>query len=236
MVLAMVLGGLRRCEVLGLRMQDVRAGERRLFIAEGKGGHRRVAPVSGMFFASLASYFEHERPEASTDRVFVVLRGPTRGRPLSAEGVDQVLTGARDRAGLARATCHQLRPHMPDPVAGGGHGAGGGAGSGRAPLDRIGEPRAFAGLPLEQQLAVNNAVRRFVSWLIATRRLRPGPDYLVVRRPRLGVSLSRQWPGFHALFMNTAATLGFSVKVGAVGRPWPDLRADRAGTGAAGAR
>ncbi len=110
MVLAMLLGGLRRCEVLGLRVQDVQAGERRLFIAEGKGGHQRVVPVSGMFFASLASYFEHERPEtAGTGRVFVVLRGPTRGQPLTAEGVDQVLTGARDRAGLGRATCHQLR-------------------------------------------------------------------------------------------------------------------------------
>jgi hypothetical protein len=40
----------------------------------------------------------------------------------------------------------------------------------------IGEPQAFAELPLEQQLAVNPAVHRFVSWLIATRRLRPGPD------------------------------------------------------------
>ncbi len=109
MVLAMLLGGLRRCEVLGLRMQDVQAGERRLFVAEGKGGHQRVVPVSGRFFASLASYFEHERPETSTDRVFVALRGPTRGRPLTAEGVDQVLTGARDRAGLDSATCHQLR-------------------------------------------------------------------------------------------------------------------------------
>src|SRR5205809_938486 len=35
MVLAMLLGGLRRCEVLGLRLADVSAGERRLFIAEG---------------------------------------------------------------------------------------------------------------------------------------------------------------------------------------------------------
>ena len=109
MVLAMLLGGLRRCEVLGLRMQDVQSGERRLFVAEGKGGHQRVVPVSGRFFASLAGYFEHERPETSAERVFVALRGPTRGRPLTAEGVDQVLTGARDRAGLDGATCHQLR-------------------------------------------------------------------------------------------------------------------------------
>jgi len=38
MVLAMVLGGLRRCEVLGLSLADVRVGDRSLFIAEGKGG------------------------------------------------------------------------------------------------------------------------------------------------------------------------------------------------------
>jgi hypothetical protein len=39
---AMVLGGLRRCEA-----------NRRVFIAEGKGG--RLVPVSGRFFASVAS-------------------------------------------------------------------------------------------------------------------------------------------------------------------------------------
>ena len=46
MVAAMVLGGLRRCEVLGLRLGDLRFGERRVFIAEGKGGHQRLIPVS----------------------------------------------------------------------------------------------------------------------------------------------------------------------------------------------
>jgi site-specific recombinase XerD len=109
MVLAMLLGGLRRCEVLGLRLQDVRAGERRLFVAEGKGGHQRIVPVSPRFFAALAEYLAAERPEEETDRVFLVLHGPRRGRPLSAAGVDQVLSGARERAGLERATCHQLR-------------------------------------------------------------------------------------------------------------------------------
>jgi site-specific recombinase XerD len=83
-------------------------------------------------------------------------------------------------------------------------------------LVRVGEPQAFADLPLSQQLSVNNAVHRFIAWLIATRRLRPSADYLVVRRPRLGVSLSRKWPVFHALFMNTAATLGFPVKAAQV--------------------
>jgi integrase/recombinase XerD len=37
MVFAMVLGGLRRCEVLGLRLRDIQVAERSLLIAEGKG-------------------------------------------------------------------------------------------------------------------------------------------------------------------------------------------------------
>ncbi len=50
------MGGLRRCEVLGLRLGDVRPGERRLFIAEGKGGHQRIVPISTRFFTTLAAY------------------------------------------------------------------------------------------------------------------------------------------------------------------------------------
>jgi len=46
MVDAMLLGGLRRCEVLGLRQRHIRWGERRLFIANGKGGHQRIVPIS----------------------------------------------------------------------------------------------------------------------------------------------------------------------------------------------
>ncbi len=110
MVEAMVLGGLRRCEVLALRLEDLRVGQRRVFIAEGKGGHQRLIPVSSRFFASVAAYLDNERPPASeTDRVFVVLKGPNRGRPLSAPGLDQILASARERAGLAHATCHELR-------------------------------------------------------------------------------------------------------------------------------
>jgi len=110
MVLAMVLAGLRRCEVLGLGIADVRVGDRRLFVAEGKGGHQRVVPVAGRFLEALGGYLHDERPPAApTDRLFVVLKGPRRGLPLSAEGLDEVLAGARRRAGLEHATCHELR-------------------------------------------------------------------------------------------------------------------------------
>ena len=109
MVEAMLLGGLRRCEVLGLRLRDVSAGEHRLFIAEGKGGHQRSVPVSKRFFATLSEYLAKERPNTAVDQVFVVLKGPCRGQPLTAYGLDEIVDGARQRAGFAHLTCHQLR-------------------------------------------------------------------------------------------------------------------------------
>jgi integrase len=110
MVEAMVLGGLRRCEVLGLRLEDLRPGEGRVFIAEGKGSHQRLVPVSARFFRSVGRYLDGERPDdAATDRVFVVLKGPRRGRPLTGDGLDEIVRYTRDRVGLAHATCHELR-------------------------------------------------------------------------------------------------------------------------------
>ncbi|QEU83479.1 tyrosine-type recombinase/integrase [Streptomyces viridosporus] len=109
MVLAMLLGGLRRCEVLGLRLGDLSPGERRVFISEGKGGHQRLIPVSAQFFSAVGDYLDRERPSVDHDRLFVVLRGPTRGRPLSADGLDEILDGVRKRTGLPKLTCHQLR-------------------------------------------------------------------------------------------------------------------------------
>lgn len=110
MVDAMLLGGLRRCEVLGLRFEDIHPGERRVFIADGKGGHQRIVPISSRFFTALATYLDTERPgDADADRVFVVLKGQRRGQPLSAAGLDEIVAGARRRAGISSLTCHQLR-------------------------------------------------------------------------------------------------------------------------------
>jgi integrase/recombinase XerD len=65
-----------------------------------------VVPVAGQFLQVLGGYLHDERPAG---RLFVVLKGPRRGLPLSAEGLDEVLAGACRRAGLEHATCHELR-------------------------------------------------------------------------------------------------------------------------------
>jgi integrase/recombinase XerD len=113
MVLATVLGGLRRCEVLGLRLEDLHVGQRRVFIGEGKGGHQRIVPVSARFFTAAAAYLEAERPAGiGTDRLFVALKGRRRGEPLSAYGVDEILSGATRRAGRRHPRETARHPHQ----------------------------------------------------------------------------------------------------------------------------
>jgi integrase/recombinase XerD len=110
MVEAMLFAGLRRCEVLGLRMGDLRPGEGRVFVSNGKGGHQRFTFISKRFFRTAAAYMEHERPkESATDTVFVCLKRPRRGEPLSEDGLEEIVRAARLRAGLLHCTCHELR-------------------------------------------------------------------------------------------------------------------------------
>ena len=137
MVAAMVLGGLRRCEVLGLRLGDLRFGERRVFIAQGKGGHQRLIPLSPRFFAEVSAYLDAERPAgAATDVVFTVLKGPRRGQPLSAAGLDEILDGAPPgRAGACDLP--SAAAYLPDPAPQSRDDAGGGAGPGRARIHRV---------------------------------------------------------------------------------------------------
>jgi integrase len=81
-----------------------------VFIADGKGGHQRLVPVSAQFFASVSNYLSVERPaDATSDQLFVALKGGRRGGPLSIDGLEQVVRSAKTRAGVAHATCHQLR-------------------------------------------------------------------------------------------------------------------------------
>ncbi len=90
----------RRRRLLGRGRHDqaggVQVADRRLGVVEGKGGHHRVVPAGNRFLDALGRYLHDERPAgAGTDRVFVVLKGPRRGLPLSAEGLDEILAAAR---------------------------------------------------------------------------------------------------------------------------------------------
>lgn len=109
MVLAMLQGGLRAAEVRGLRLTDVDMGLRQLHVV-GKGDRERIVPVDRAFFIELTAYVREERPAGlATDAVFVVLRGPTRGQPLSEAGMRKIFRTHRDSSGAVRVRPHRLR-------------------------------------------------------------------------------------------------------------------------------
>ena len=109
MVQAMLLGGLRRCEVLGLRLSDVQAGEKRRSSPTARAatsGWCRFHRVSSPVWPATWSW--SGRRHASTEHVFVVLKGHSR-TAVDRGRVDEVIAGARRRAGIEHLTCHQLR-------------------------------------------------------------------------------------------------------------------------------
>lgn len=109
MVLAMLLGGLRSAEVRGLRLADVDMGRRRLRVT-GKGGKERLVPVDPAFFSELAAYLRLERPPGvATPECFVVLRGPTAGRPVTEAGLRSLFRRHRESCGTVRVRPHRLR-------------------------------------------------------------------------------------------------------------------------------
>lgn len=109
MVLAMLQGGLRAAEVRGLQLADVDMGLRRLRVV-GKGSRERTVPVDRAFFTELAAYLHHERPAGlTTGACFVVLRGPTRGEPMTEAGMRRIFRTHRARADAVGVRPHRLR-------------------------------------------------------------------------------------------------------------------------------
>jgi len=109
MVLLMLMGGLRKSEVLGLALKDVDFGQRTVLITDGKGGQRRMVAVSETVLKVLLQYLNEERPSSSSSRLFLVLKGPRKGQALSVGGLDMVIEYHREQAGTPGVQCHRLR-------------------------------------------------------------------------------------------------------------------------------
>jgi site-specific recombinase XerD len=108
-VLAMVLGGLRSAEVRALRLADIDMGMGRVRVV-GKGDRERLVPIDRVFFDECAAYLRRERPRGCpTAQCFVVLRGPTRGGPITEAGLRKVFRVHRSRTGATRVRPHRLR-------------------------------------------------------------------------------------------------------------------------------
>jgi integrase/recombinase XerD len=101
--------GLRASEVTGLELShlDLDAGSLR---ARGKGAKERLVPVGRAARAALRTYLERGRPRLAGTSVDSAVFVNTHGRPLSRQGLYDIVTRHAREAGLGRrVTPHTLR-------------------------------------------------------------------------------------------------------------------------------
>jgi len=101
--------GLRCCEILNLKLQDL--DEQRMSLRiQGKGRKERVMPLVEALLRPLWHYRDFERPKAAASpQLFVVLKGPRRGHPMSYATLRRIFRYHRFTSRVACANPHRFR-------------------------------------------------------------------------------------------------------------------------------
>jgi len=97
MLLLLARLGLRACDVVGLRLNDIEWQQGRLRVV-GKGRRESRLPLPQDVGDAVLGYLEIERPTAATDHVFLTARTPI--RPIGLSGLRDVVGRAVERAGV----------------------------------------------------------------------------------------------------------------------------------------
>ena len=100
--------GLRSMEVLGLGVRDVDISARWATVT-GKGDKQRRVPLDADVASVIDVYLLAERPESTSERLFLVAKGPNRGQGLTAAGLRTIFRYHWDISGVAGGHAHALR-------------------------------------------------------------------------------------------------------------------------------
>ena len=104
----MLFNGLRSHEIIELRLQNLRLSEAQ-FRVRGKGNKERVLPLSDDTIQTLEHYIEIERPGASSPYLFLCLKGPQRGHPMTPAGLRSLFRHHRQLTKVPLANPHRFR-------------------------------------------------------------------------------------------------------------------------------
>ena len=110
MFMLMLRCGLRVQEVARLTMDAIEHRSRQLCVFNGKGGKDRIVYLSDDARTALEEYMTKRR-WAKERRLFLVQKGPLRGRPLSVRGIQKRIEYYAKRTGM-EVSCHHLRHTM----------------------------------------------------------------------------------------------------------------------------
>ena len=106
MFMLMLRSGLRVEEVAHLTVDAVQYQRRELFVSSGKGAKDRMVYLSDDACVALAAYLEQRSSKAK--QLFLVEKGPMKGKPISVRGIQKRLEYYARESGL-NVSCHCLR-------------------------------------------------------------------------------------------------------------------------------
>jgi site-specific recombinase XerD len=109
MFMLMLRCGLRVQEVAELTVDAVEYGRRQIFVFHGKGGKDRIVYMSEDARSALLAYLAKRSSKAKG--LFLVQKGPMRGKPLSVRGIQKRIEYYARESGL-EVSCHRLRHTM----------------------------------------------------------------------------------------------------------------------------
>jgi integrase/recombinase XerD len=102
--------GIRKQELLNLRVHNVSLDEELLRIDQGKGGHDRIVPLSRVACRFLESYLNAIRPELLQSKQSDWLFVSARGKPLNKNVLSELITHYAQKAKVKKhITCHSWR-------------------------------------------------------------------------------------------------------------------------------
>jgi site-specific recombinase XerD len=104
----MLFSGLRSAEVLGLTVRDVDIARGWVRVI-GKGDKERRVPLDPDVAGLIQTYLFVERPESDSAELFLVAKGPNRGKPLTPAGLRTVFRYHRAKTGVPAGHPHALR-------------------------------------------------------------------------------------------------------------------------------
>ena len=107
-VALMLQDGLRSCEVLQLQIEDLVLSEAQLRVW-GKGRKQRVLPLTVDTLQVLQNYLRCERHLTNSSALFVSLKGPRRGSPMTAPGLRSLFRHHRLHTKVPQANPHRFR-------------------------------------------------------------------------------------------------------------------------------
>jgi site-specific recombinase XerD len=109
MFMLMLRCGLRVQEVAELTVDAIEYGRRQIFIFHGKGAKDRVVYMSEDACSALLAYLAKRSSKARG--LFLVQKGPMRGKPLSVRGIQKRIEYYA-RKSVLNVSCHRLRHTM----------------------------------------------------------------------------------------------------------------------------